>query len=152
MTIMYYPNKIEPKGYRVQDKIFDVQCYFPFSKYGQKAKALAEQKQAYLDQKRAIRHSRMNMDINQIFYPDGSVIGLKRRVRRRPSDIVEVFFFQLTINGKQRKTDIVITGRTFHEAYLIIQEKILKLRDAQRCPEITGMFNDCAYLYKRSVL
>ncbi len=68
MTIMLYPNKKEPKGLRVQDKIFKINEYFPFSKYGE-AKALdeANTRQAELNEKRKIRESRLRLGINVIF-------------------------------------------------------------------------------------
>lgn len=33
MTLMLYPNKKEPKGWRLQDKALNVNLYFPASKY-----------------------------------------------------------------------------------------------------------------------
>ena len=39
MTVMLYPTKTSPKGYRVQDKVLNVQKYFPFSKFGTPKKA-----------------------------------------------------------------------------------------------------------------
>ncbi|MCW8996112.1 MAG: hypothetical protein OQK77_09905 [Psychromonas sp.] len=153
MTIMGHPTAKHPVRYRVQDKVLGVQEYFSASKYGslEKAKIAAEKRQAELDVKRAYRSRRLDLDINKIFHGDGSVIGLKRRLKKRGDKTVEIFAIQVGVAGKQVNTQVTITNKTFQQAYKLAQDKILELRGIERCYEITKMFNDCAYLYEATV-
>lgn len=150
MTVMAHPNALNPKRYRVQDKIFGVQEYFSKSKFGtlEKAKLAAEKRQTELDVKRSYREKRLQLDFNKIFYDDGSIIGLRRTLKKRTNKTVEIFYIQIGVNGKQIKTQVTITNKTFHHAYKLAQNKILEIRNIERCFEITKMFNDAAYLYK----
>jgi hypothetical protein len=59
---------------------------------------------------------------------------------------VDVLFIQMGVNGKQKKTDISMNGKTFKEAYYIAQEKILKLRGER---ELTLLFNKAAHRYSK---
>ena len=91
MTVMLYPNKTDPKGYRVQDKILNINEYFPFSahknkdsqKSKDKALELANDRQLELNERRKYRELRLNLDINKLFNEDGSVIGLKRKTKKK---------------------------------------------------------------------
>jgi hypothetical protein len=149
MTIMLYPNKIKPLGYRVQDKVYEINEYFPFSKFNDKSQLLASQRQLELDEKRKIRKIRLSMDINIIFKSTGEVIGLKRCIKKKAGKNVDVLFIQIGVNGKQKKTDISMNGKTFKEAYYIAQEKILKLRGIERDRELTLFFNKAAHRYNK---
>lgn len=153
MTVMGHPTAQNPVRYRVQDKIFGVQEYFSASKFGSlgKAKIAAEKRQAELDQKRAIRSRRLDLDINKIFHGDGSVVGLRRTFKRRGDKSVEIFAIQIGVDGKQVNTQVTITNRTFQQAYKLAQDKICALRCIDLCYEITKMFDDTAYLYKVTI-
>lgn len=147
MTILAHPSKQNVKRYRVQDKVLGIQEYFSISQYGDKAYKFAEIRQKKLDKIRMLRNIRLNLDINKIFYPDGSIIGLKRSTRNRKQKLVEIFKIQVGISGKQKNTDVTITNRTFQDAYNIAQKKILSLRNIKQSLEIKTKFNDCAFLY-----
>lgn len=153
MTVMAHPTAKKPVRYRVQDKIFGVQEYFSASKFGglAKAKIAAEKRQAELDKKRSIRRRRLDLDINKLFYGDGSVIGLSRTLKRRVDKTVEIFAIQIGVEGKQVKTQVTITNRTFQQAYTLAQDKIIEIRGVERCYEVTKMFADSAYLYKTTI-
>ena len=153
MTVMAHPSATNIQRYRVQDKLLGIQEYFSVRKYGslEKAATAAIQRQVYIDEKRAIITKRCELDINQLFYGDGTVIGLTRRFKKRGDKTVEVFIIQVGRVGKQLKTQVTITNKTFHHAYRLAQDKILELRKIDRCYEITKMFNDSAYLYKQTI-
>jgi len=99
---MAHPNALNPKRYRVQDKIFGVQEYFSKSNFGtlRKAKLAAEKRQAELDVKRSYREKRLQLDFNKIFYDDGSVIGLRRTLKKRTDKTVEIFINILMRNRR----------------------------------------------------
>jgi hypothetical protein len=148
MTVMPHPNKQNIKRYRVQDKILGIQEYFSIAKYGDKAKILAEKRQEEISQKRIYRQIRMQLDINRIFNPDGTVKGLKRTLKNKSGSIKQVLQIQIRVNGKQKKTDITIDNKTFKQAYLLAQNKILELRKIDHSLEITAMFQKVAGYYK----
>lgn len=148
MTIMAHPSRQNIKRYRVQDKVLGIQEYFSIAKYGNKAKILAEKRQKEISQKRLYRKLRMQLDINKIFHQDGTVIGLKRIMKVKSGSLKSVFFIQISMNGKQKKTDITIDNKTFEQAYLKAQNKILALRGIEHSPEISKMFKDVAGCYK----
>jgi hypothetical protein len=148
MTVMAHPSRQNIKRYRVQDKVLGIQEYFSVAKYGDKAKILAEKRQEEISQKRLYRQIRMQLDINKIFHPDGTVIGLKRTLKNKSGSMKKVLQIQIRVNGKQKKTDITIDNKTFEQAYLKAQNKILELREIEHSPEITGMFKKVAGYYK----
>ncbi|MBA6263674.1 hypothetical protein [Colwellia sp. Bg11-12] len=150
MTVMAHPNMQNVKRYRVQDKVFGIQEYFSIAKYGDKAKILAEKRQEEISQKRLYRQIRMQLDINKIFHPDGTVIGLKRTLKNKSGSIKKILHIQISVNGKQKKTDITIDNKTFEQAYLKAQNKILELRKIKHSPEITEIFKKVAGYYKYS--
>ncbi|BCL72795.1 hypothetical protein TUMSATVNIG1_47670 [Vibrio nigripulchritudo] len=150
MTVMLYPTKTSPKGYRVQDKVLNVQKYFPFSKFDspKKAEKSAYAFQEQLNEKRRVRDIRLSLDVNQIFHADGSVKGLSKRKRRYGEEVVEALRAQVTVDGKQVSTDWQLKNRTFREAYKGIQDWILDKRGITRTREITNMFKEAEHLYK----
>jgi hypothetical protein len=150
MTVMAHPNMQNIKRYRVQDKVFGIQEYFSIAKHGDKAKILAEKRQEEISQKRLYRQIRMQLDINKIFHPDGTVIGLKRTLKNKSGSIKKILHIQISVNGKQKKTDITIDNKTFEQAYLKAQNKILELRKIKNSPEITEIFKKIAGYYKYS--
>ena len=95
MTVMLYPNKKDPMGYRVQDKIFKVNDYFPFSQHGDKAFEKAETRQSQLDQNRKFRNMRLDLGINKIFKDSGEVIGLKRTTKVKITASIKIILFHL---------------------------------------------------------
>jgi len=148
MTVMAHPNRKNIKRYRVQDKVLGIQEYFSIAKYGDKAKILAEKRQEEISQKRLYRQIRMQLDINKIFHCDGTVIGLKRTLKNKSGSIKKVLHIQISVNGTQKKTDITIDNKTFEQAYLKAQNKILELRGIEPSAEITEMFKKIAGYYK----
>ncbi len=150
MSLMLYPNKAEPQGYRLVDKVLSEQLYFPVKRYGSwdKAKAAAEKEESKLMQRRNLRELRLELGINQLFYPDGSVIGLRKGTRLIHGRLVNMLIAQITVNGKQIKTDRKLNNRTFRDAYISIQDWILQKRGIQRTLEITKQFKECEYLYR----
>jgi len=150
MTVMAHPNRQNIKRYRVQDKVLGIQEYFSIAKYGGKARILAEKRQKEISQKRLYRQIRMQLDINKIFHPDGTVIGLKRTLKNKSGSIKKVLQIQISVNGKQKKTDITIDNKTFRQAYLKAQNKILEIREIEHSSEITAMFKKVSGYYKYS--
>ncbi|MBA6232870.1 MULTISPECIES: hypothetical protein [unclassified Colwellia] len=150
MTVMAHPNIQNVKRYRIQDKVFGIQEYFSIAKHGDKAKILAEKRQEEISQKRLYRQIRMQLDINKIFHPDGTVIGLKRTLKNKNGSIKKILHIQISVNGKQKKTDITIDNKTFEQAYLKAQNKILELRKIEHYLEITEIFKKVAGYYKYS--
>ncbi|GLQ70865.1 hypothetical protein CW749_14390 [Vibrio sp. vnigr-6D03] len=151
MTVMLYPTKTSPKGYRVQDKVLNVQKYFPFSKFGtpKKAEKSAREFQEQLSEKRKVREIRLTLDVNQIFHADGSVKGLSKRLRRTNNgSVVEVLRAQVSVDGKQVSTDWQLKNRTFREAYKGVQDWILEKRGITRTREITNLFKEVEGMYK----
>jgi hypothetical protein len=90
----------------------------------------------------------MQLDINKIFRPDGTVIGLKRTLKNKSGSIKNILNIQISVKGKQIKTDVTIENKTFGQAYLKAQNKILELREIEHSPEITDMFKKVAGYYK----
>ncbi len=150
-TLMAYPNKRSPRGFRVQDKVLNYQAYFPFGRYGCPIKAAeaARAAQAKVNERRHLREVRLSLDFNQIFKRDGTVIGLRRTQRLINGKTINLLVAQVTVNGKQIKTDRRINVQNcFNEAYSSIQEWILNQRGIERTHEITTAFKKCAYLYR----
>ncbi|EJL6404741.1 hypothetical protein NMS23_003558 [Vibrio parahaemolyticus] len=150
MSILLYPSKRAPRGWRVQDCIFHENYYFPVSKYGSlaRAKQAAIKVESRLQERRRLRALRLQLDINQLFYPDGAVIGLQRTTKNIRGKAVPLLIAQVTVNGKQVKTDRRLANRPFHEPYTSIQDWILEKRGLTRTREITQAFEACAYLYR----
>ena len=149
MTVMLYPTKTEPMGYRVQDKVYKINEYFPFSKLGSKAKEKAEARQAELDEKRKFRDMSKKLCINQVFYPDGSVIGMKRMHKKKGIKYSEILFIQIGKNGKQVSTEVSLNNRTFKQAYELAQKKICEIREVEYDFEMKQLFKAVAYLYDK---
>jgi hypothetical protein len=143
MSIMLHPSKTTPKRFRVQDKVLGIQKYFSLNK-----KREADLFWQECLEKRKYRNLRQELPINQIFNKDGSVKGLKRKVRNRsdrPS--YECFEIQLSTTSGQKKTEITLTHKQFEVAYKQAQDKILSMLVIDRTYEITKMFNETKRLY-----
>lgn len=151
MTVMAHPSKENVQRYRVQDKVLGIQEYFSIAKHGEKARALAERRQKEIARKRHLRQIRMQLDINKIFNADGTVIGLKRTFKNKSGAIKDILHIQITVNGKQKKTDITVENKTFKQAYKQAQDKILALRGIEPSVEITEMFNNIAGYYNTAI-
>ncbi|EGR3852999.1 hypothetical protein DEH12_16690 [Vibrio cholerae] len=150
MSIMLYPNKTEPTAYRIQDKVLGVQRYFAFSRYGsdQKAKQTAKAALEELKRRRRMRELRLELDANQLFYPDGRVIGLRTAKKTIKGREVPILIAQITVDGKQIKTDRRLLNRSFFDVYRDIQDWILTKKGIERTPEITQRFKQAAWLYR----
>ncbi|EQB0495880.1 hypothetical protein ACYAPA_003700 [Vibrio mimicus] len=150
MSIMLYPNKTEPTAYRIQDKVLGVQSYFAFGRYGSDQKALQTAKAALeeLKRRRRMRELRLELDVNQLFYPDGRVIGLRTAKKTIKGREVPILIAQITVDGKQIKTDRRLLNRSFFDVYRDIQDWILTKRGIERTPEITKRFKQAAWLYR----
>ncbi|AWB67148.1 hypothetical protein C2869_12195 [Saccharobesus litoralis] len=144
MTLMYHPNKQNPQRIRVQDKVLGIQTYF---KLEDEAAARAYEQE--LREKRKFRHLRQSLPINRIFKEDGSVRGLKRLTRNRPNRAsYECLSIQVTTPDQgQKRTEIMLKGKKFDEAYRQAQDKILELLQLERTPEISIMFAKTKRLY-----
>ncbi|MER0262592.1 hypothetical protein ABRZ80_20490 [Vibrio vulnificus] len=150
MTIMAFPSKENPKAYRVQDKRLREQVYCWPSEFGSlaAAKLAAEKKEKEFQSRRKARALRMSLDINQIFHEDGRVRGLRRGTRRINGQNIPMLIVQITVNGKQIKTDRRLINRTFRDAYHEIQNWILARRGIERTYEITKMFKQVEPIYQ----
>ncbi|EOW9487973.1 hypothetical protein ACOCGL_003439 [Vibrio cholerae] len=150
MSIMLYPNKTEPTAYRIQDKVLGVQRYFTFSRYGsdQKARQTAKAALEELQRRRRMRELRLELDANQLFYPDGRVIGLRTAKKTIKGREVPILIAQITVDGKQIKTDRRLLNRSFFDVYRDIQDWILTKKGIERTPEITQRFKQAAWLYR----
>lgn len=140
---MLHPSSETPKRYRVQDKILGVQKYFSLNK-----KVEAHQFLQECLEKRKFRSLRKELPINRIFNEDGSVKGLKRKIRKRsdrPS--YECLEVQIKTKAGQKKTEITLAHKKFDDAYKQAQNKILSMLDIDRTYEITKMFNATKRLY-----
>ncbi|WP_199481148.1 hypothetical protein [Vibrio owensii] len=153
MTLMLYPNKKEPKGWRLQDKALNVNLYFPVSKY--KTMSLAKEagriEEHKLLRRRKLLALKSELPINQLFHDDGRVKGVRVASRTINGVTVPILIAQLTCNGKQLKTDRRLKNKCFREAYRSLQTWILKHKDIERTPEISRMFNDAESLYRQLV-
>ncbi|MDG2757440.1 hypothetical protein P7M17_17910 [Vibrio parahaemolyticus] len=150
MTPILYPNKETPRAYRVQDKTLGVQRYFFFNKHGSadEAKHKADLEIKKLQERRRMRAIRLNLDINKVFHEDGRVKGLRTGTRKIEGKEIPLLIAQITVNGKQIKTDRRLYNRCFNEVYRSIQDWILDKHGIERTPEITRMFKSCAWMYR----
>ncbi|MCQ9091281.1 hypothetical protein [Vibrio alginolyticus] len=150
MTLMLYPNKHAPKGWRLQDRVLNEQHFFSAHRFGSldKAKREAEKVQARLATRRHYHDLRQQLDINRVFYPDGRVRGLQRKTKCVRGQDQPMLIAQVTVNGKQVKTDRRLANRCFHEVYTSIQAWILDKRGITRTQEITQQFEDSAHWYR----
>jgi len=143
MSIMLHPSKTSPKRFRVQDKILGIQKYFSLDK-----KDEANQFWQKCLEKRQYRRLRQELPINVLFKDDGSVKGLKRKVRNRSNrPPYECFEIQVNTSEGQKKTEIMLANKNFNEVYKQAQDKMLALLNIDRTYEITKMFNDTKRLY-----
>ncbi len=143
MSIMLHPSKATPKRFRVQDKVLGIQKYFSLDKKNEADKFWQE-----CLNKRKYRQLRLELPINQIFNEDGSVKGLKRKVRNR-SDRAPYECFEIQVNTAfgQKKTEIILSDKKFEDAYKQAQDKMLDMLNIERTYEITKMFNATKRLY-----
>ncbi|BCL73970.1 hypothetical protein TUMSATVNIG1_59560 (plasmid) [Vibrio nigripulchritudo] len=149
MTVMLYPSKLNPKGYRVQDKIFKVQKYFPFSKFKTFECALeaAEVFQEELDKKRKYRELRSSLELNQVFDEVGRVKGMRVGFKTRKMRAVPVLVAQITVDGKQVSTDVQLVGKTFKSAFETVRDWILKKKGLSLSLELRHAFNQALPFY-----
>lgn len=85
--------------------------------------------------------------MNQLFYPDGRVIGLRRGRRTEGNKTHDLLIAQVGVNGKQRSTSRRLTGRCFRQVYRQLQDWILDTRGITRTPEITRLFRQAERFY-----
>ena len=150
MGVMLHPNPNRPERYRVLDKELGVQEYFSFAKYGKrKAKKMALERQAELDKQKHLARLRADLGINKLFEADGSVKGLRRKIRQRAGrKEYEFFSIQVTIAPKiQKKKEISLMNRKFDEAYELAQQALLEFHGIERTTEITIAFREAKCLY-----
>jgi len=150
MGVMLHPNPNRPERYRVLDKELGVQEYFSFAKYGKrKAKKMALERQAELDKQKHLARLRADLGINKLFEADGSVKGLRRKIRKRAGrKEYEFFSIQVTIAPKiQKKKEISLMNRKFDEAYELAQQALLEFHGIERTTEITIAFREAKCLY-----
>ncbi len=153
-TIMIYPNKQDFQGFRVQDKVLNRQYYFTLRQFDNdpiKAANAARQMCEKLNKQRAAIAAQ---DINQIFYPDGRVIGLSHRLEnvndRGNPKMVNMLSAQITVDKKQiRFVRRLGDANGFYEAYEQAQEWILKKRGIKRTEQITQLFKDAQHRYRK---
>lgn len=153
-TIMIYPNKQDFQGFRVQDKVLNRQYYFTLRQFDNdpiKAANAARQMCEKLNKQRAAIAAQ---DINQIFYPDGRVIGLSHRLKnvndRGNPKVVNMLSAQITVDKKQIRFERRLgDANGFYEAYEQAQEWILKKRGIKRTEQITQLFKDAQHRYRK---
>lgn len=150
MTLMLYPNKHDPTGWRLQDKVLKVQMYFPTKQYGSldKAEAAGRKEEAKLEKRRYFNSQRKELDINKLFYPDGSVIGLRVGSRKTKHGIMPILIAQVTVGNKQVSTSRLLLYRNFRDVYTAMQSWILDKRGITRTREISEMFKKTEHLYR----
>lgn len=150
MTVMLHPNKENPERYRVLDKELGIQEYFSFTKYGRKkAKKLADERQAEIDKRKNAMSLRAELGINKIFAQDGSVRGLRRRIRNRENRKEQVLLsLQVTVAPNVHKSkEISLGNRTFEEAYALVQQTLIEWHDLEMTYEIKQGFIKAKRLY-----
>lgn len=150
MTLMLYPNKQDPTGWRLQDKVLKEQSYFPTKKYGSldKAEAAGRKAEAELEKRRHYNNMRKELDINKLFYPDGTVIGLRVGNRNTKDGLVRILIAQVTVENKQISTSRILSNRNFRDVYTAMQSWILEKRGITRTREINLMFKKAEPLYR----
>lgn len=152
MTVMIYPNRLTPKGWRVQDKVLRENRYFPISKHGslEVAKKKAEQFEATLIKRRYFREMRLNLDVNKIFRPDGTVIGLSVTIKKTKEGTIAILKAQITVEGKQISTNRRLNNKVFQEQFVSITNWILEKKCIMPTSEIKSMLKESMPLYKKS--
>ena len=151
MTILLHPNKENPERYRVWDKELKVQAYYALSKEGRKK---AEEHQALLDAAKRAKSLRESLPSLKLFHEDGRVKGLKRVYRQRKGrSSYECLSLQATVGPKQHKsTEILLTCRTFDEAYAIAIQWLLDMHQISLNYEISSQFKKARRFYWNSVI
>ncbi|NAX32007.1 hypothetical protein CAG63_18340 [Vibrio sp. V37_P2S8PM304] len=150
MTLMLHPNKENPTSYRLQDKTLNVQLYFPFKKHGSmaNAKRAAEIAEKKVFERRKFRSMRFEIAINKLFYPDGRIIGLRLGQKIINGQKKRRLIAQITVDGKQIKTDRSLENKNFHTTYNSIVEWILDKRGIDKTIEIEQMIRAAEWLYR----
>lgn len=154
MTIMAHPNPDNVERYRVLDKALGVQEYFSVKQLGKReALKQAKARQAELDERRGYRAMMAGMAIAKLFDDEGAVKGLRRKYRKRNGRAdYECLTIQVTVAEKvQKGSEISLAGRSFDEAYQLVQQKLCELHGVELNREIKQMFADTKYRYQRSV-
>ena len=148
MTIMLYPGKEDPKGYRVQDKVLQVNNYYPISIHGSldKARLAATQEQERLNTRRRMRKLRMELPINKVFYENGKVIGMRTGKRIVKGEVINLLIAQITVDKKQITNSRQILGN-FKTQYLSLCTWILEKRGLQMDRTLREAFERTAYRY-----
>lgn len=148
---MLHPNKQNPERLRVWDKEMKVQAYYALTKEGRKK---AEEHQAMLDAAKKAKALRESLPTLKLFHEDGRVKGLKRVYRKRKGRAnYECLSLQVTVGPKQQKsTEILLSCRSFDEAYSMAIQWLL---DAHKIPsnyEIRMKFKQARRFYWSSVI
>ncbi|MDK9793698.1 hypothetical protein [Vibrio sp. D431a] len=119
-TIMHYPTKEEPMGWRVQDKVLKEQKYFPISRFGSLDNAEAEALKftESLNTRRKFRKLRLELPFNLLFDDLGLVRGLTHITRTIKGVKQNHLKIQITANGKQTSNTRLMDGRNFSTIYI----------------------------------
>lgn len=151
MTIMLHPNKENPERFRVWDKEMKVQAYYALTKEGRKK---AEEHQAMLDAAKKAKALRENLPSVKLFHEDGRVKGLKRVYRQRKGrSNYECLSLQVTVGPKQQKsTEILLSRRSFDEAYALAIQWLLDAHKLTSNYEIRTKFKQARRFYWSSVI
>jgi hypothetical protein len=151
MTIMLHPNKQNPERLRVWDKEMKVQAYYALTKEGRQQ---AEEHQAKLDAAKHAKALRENLPSLKLFHEDGRVKGLKRVYRERKGRTsYECLSLQATVGPKQQKsTEILLSCRSFDEAYSLAIQWLLDAHKITSTYEIRMKFKQARRYYWSSVI
>lgn len=151
-TVMLYPNKENPMGWRVQDKPLNENIYFPVSKLGSldKAELEARKKAEKINGRRRMRSLRLELPLNQLFYKDGTVKGMRVGSREIKGVKTPILIAQIGVNGKQKKNTRILTNRPFTDAYYSLVEWILSEKKIEATPEIMRAFRKALPIYRNA--
>ncbi|MCG3884436.1 hypothetical protein I3271_07015 [Photobacterium leiognathi] len=150
-TLMLYPNKENPSGYRIQDKALKVNICYTSSKYGDldNAKKAADADMLKFTAIRKEFDKAKKRDINRLFNVNGSVKGLVVRSRVQSGVLKFDLVAQISPQpGKQIKTSRRIRDYDFDGAYLDIQAWILSKMNIARTDHITAAFKKAERFHK----
>lgn len=93
---------------------------------------------------------RLNLDVNKIFRPDGTIIGLSVTIKKTKEGAIAILKAQITVEGKQISTNRRLNNKVFQEQFVSITNWILEKKCIMPTPEIKSMLKESMPLYKKS--
>ncbi|WP_318493522.1 hypothetical protein [Photobacterium leiognathi] len=153
-SLMLYPDKKNPSGYRVQDKRLKVNIYFPISKYGdlELAKKAAEVELQVLAELREYLDEIAKSDLRRMFSPTGILKGVRVHIYRRYKKPSIYITAQISPKPSQQiKIMRKLTFTNFDNVYIDVVNWIVEELGVERTPDIIRFINRSKRYFRKEL-